>query len=173
MSRSQPHGTSALPGTLELVESEPGRFRCCLWHNISLLIWTDQATLEAVKKLKRVTELLIERYPSGHSNVSFVLNGVRPPTPEARAAFAHAFNDRVSMLRCMTTITEGDGFWASTLRSAITSMRMESSQGLLMQLHDTIAAAAEWLPEPHFQRTSVKISAKELVAALHRFRHGG
>jgi hypothetical protein len=105
--------------------------------------------------------------------VSFVLKGVPPPTPEARAAFAHAFNDRLSTLRCMTTITEGDGFWASGMRSAITSMRIESSQQLLMRLHDSIEAAAAWLPEPHQERTDVQLSEAELAAALRRFRDEG
>lgn len=155
---------------LEPIVAEPGRFRCAIWRNISFLLWSDQATLNAVKKLGRVTKLLIERYPAGHSNISIVLNGVPPPTAEARAAFAHAFNDRLSLLRCMTTITEGDGFWASGMRSAITSMRMVSSQGLLMRLHDSIEAAAAWLPAPHEERTGVKIEGAELAEALRRFR---
>lgn len=156
---------------LEPVLAEPGRFRCAIWRNVSLLLWSDQATLHAVQKLRRVTQLLIERYPSGHSNVSFVLGGVLPPTAEARAAFAHAFNDRLSLLRCMTTITEGDGFWASGMRSAITSMRMVSSQGLIMRLHDNIEEAAAWLPAPHAEHTGVTIEEAELAEALRRFRY--
>jgi hypothetical protein len=135
------------------------------------LLWSDQANLDAVKKLKPVTQRLIERYPSGHSNVSFVLNGVPPPTDEARAAFAHTFNDKLSLLRCMTTITEGDGFWASGMRSAITNMRIVSSQGMIMRLHDSLEAVAAWLPAPHAERTGVLLDEAELATALRRFRH--
>jgi hypothetical protein len=47
----------------DLIAAEPGRFRCAIWHNISFLVWSGQATLHAVKQLKRVTQVLIGRYP--------------------------------------------------------------------------------------------------------------
>jgi hypothetical protein len=172
MSTSQPAPSEPPDAAeLELVDSEPGRFRVAVWHNVSFLLWSDQATQHAVQKLRRVTQLLIARNPRGHSNVSFVLKGVAPPTPEARVAFAQAFNDRRSTLRCMTTITEGDGFWASTMRSAVTSMRMASSQELVLRMHNTIEEAAAWLPAEHAERTGVKLEVAELEAALRRFRH--
>jgi hypothetical protein len=172
MSTSQPAPSKPPDAAeLELVASEPGRFRIAVWRNVSFLLWSDQATHHAVRKLKRVTQLLIERNARGHSNVSFVLKGVAPPTPEARTAFAQAFDDRRSTLRCMTTITEGDGFWASGMRSAITNMRMESSQELVLRMHNSIEEAAAWLPAEHAERTGVRIEAAELEAALRRFRY--
>jgi hypothetical protein len=154
----------------ELADSEPGRFRCSFWQNVTFLLWSDVATLNAVQRIQRVTKAMIERYPSGHSNVSFVLKGVGPPTEDARVALGRSFDARVSTLKCLTTITEGDGFWASAMRSAIINMGMNSGSQLQMRLHGSIDEAASWLPEPHLERTGVEFSAQELAAALRAFR---
>ena len=153
-----------------LAESEPGRFRLSTWYNVTFLLWSDIATARAVERVQRVTKRMIERYPNGHSNISFVLNGVGPPADEARVLLARSFDSRVSTLKCLATITEGDGFWASTLRSSVTNMGISSGSQLQLRLHRSIEEAAQWLPAPHLEHTGVMLTQSELTAALHTFR---
>jgi hypothetical protein len=162
--------TPAGPVAPVLLESEPGRFRCSVWQNVTFLLWSDVATARAIERVQRVTKRMIERYPQGHSNVSFVLNGVGPPLEEAREPMARAFNGRVSMLKCVTIITEGDGFWASALRSSVINIGLSAGSQLQMRLHRSMEEAARWLPGPHHERTNVLLGEQELATALRTFR---
>jgi hypothetical protein len=164
---STPPQRNSLP---ELTDSEPGRFRCSCWQNVTFLLWSDQATLNAVQRIQRITKAMIQRYPGGHSNVSFVLKGVRPPADDARVAMLRSFDARISTLKCLSTITEGDGFWASTLRSSVINMGMSSGSQLQMRMHASIDEAVRWLPEVHAEQTGVELDPRELAEALRAFR---
>jgi hypothetical protein len=157
-----------------IAEFEPGHFCCSIWQNISILIWADRATKEALGRIQRVTKHLIEAYPNGHSNVAFVLDGVRPPTPEAREIFTRIlYNERVSDLKCLAVVLEGGGFWASTLRSAITNMQLESRRTTAMAQYTTIDEVAAWMASVHSERTGVTVTALQLRVALRAARSEG
>ena len=155
-----------------LLADSPGQFRCSLFRNVSLLIWTGQGTLASVQHIQRLTASLVQRFPKGHSNVSFIPDGAPMPTEEARAALAASFDQRLSHIACMTQVLEGEGFWASTMRSAITSMKLGTSQDMAMRVCTSIDEVAAWLPEPHRERTGVVLETEALRTALQVFRDG-
>jgi hypothetical protein len=135
--------------------------------------WADRATGEALARIQRVTKQMIDRYPNGHSNVAFVLDGVRPPTPEARAIFTHLYDQRVSKLKCLGVVLEGEGFWASSLRSSITNMQLEASNSKALGQYTSIDEVATWMAPLHCERTGVAVTSAQLGSALRDARAEG
>jgi hypothetical protein len=156
-----------------VAEVEPRHFSCSVWQNVSILIWADRATGEALARIQRVTKQMIERYPNGHSNVAFVLAGVQPPTPEAREIFTHLYKEGVSDLKCLGVVLEGDGFWASMLRSSITSMQIQSGRKTALGQYTSVDEIAAWMAPLHSERTGVAITPLQLRFALRTVRGDG
>jgi hypothetical protein len=154
-----------------LFDSEPRQFYAGHFRNVSIVVWVSGADGPAATRMRAVAQHLIAKYPDGHSNVTIVLNGVAPPTEEARAAFAHIFDGRLSDLRCMAVVLEGEGFWASALRSTVTALRQGSSSSFALKLFSALEPVTEWLPSEHLARTGVALSASELRAALMSMRY--
>jgi hypothetical protein len=153
-----------------LFDHEPGQFYAAYYRNLSIVVWAGGADGAAVKRVRGISQLLIGRFPDGHSNVSIVLNGVPPPTDEARQAFNYIFDGRVSDLRCMAVVLEGDGFWASALRSTVTGLRNAATTAFTVKLFSQLDPVSEWLPAEHLARTGVALDSEELRAALEEMR---
>ena len=152
---------------LVLLDVEPGRFRYNGWRNLTIGVWADQATGEAAERVLSISRQMARNHPEGHSNVIFVLDGAPMPTPEANAIFSKVYDQKVSDLSCMAVVIEGGGFWASAIRSTITSLRMASRSGeLRMSVHDHMEQVLEWLPAEHTRRTGVFVASSELRNAL-------
>lgn len=173
MRGNQPSALEAALARPVVAEVEPGHFCCSTWQNVSILIWADRATREALARIQRVTRRMIETYPGGHSNVAFVLDGVKPPTPEAREIFTRLYNERVSNLKCLAVVLEGSGFWASTLRSSITNMQLEARRATAIAQYTSIEEVAAWMASIHSERTGVAMTPLQLRVALRAARSEG
>jgi len=174
MRRKGPSSLDAALARPVVADVEPGHFCCTIWQNVSILIWADRATKEALGRIqRRVTRPMIEQYPNGHSNVAFVLAGVQPPTPEAREIFTHLYKEGVGDLKCVGVVLEGDGFWASMLRSSITNMQIESGRKTALGQYTSVDEIAAWMAPLHSERTGVEITALQLRVALRAARNEG
>jgi hypothetical protein len=154
-----------------LFDQVPGHVYMGHYKNISLVVWAGAADGATVMRARGISQHLVSSYPDGHSNVSFVLNGVAPPTEEARLAFNHIFDGRVSDLRSMAVVLEGEGFWASTLRSTVTWLRQAATTQFAVRLFNNIDEVAEWLPPEHEARTGVAVTSADLRAAMNIMRY--
>lgn len=166
------HSSWPNPGATRatLFDHEPGQFYAAHYRNLSIVVWVGGADGASVQRVRGISQLLIGKFPDGHSNVSIVLNGVPPPTDEARAAFNHIFDGRVSDLRCMAVVLEGEGFWASALRSTVTGLRNAATTAFTVKLFSELGPVSDWLPAEHLARTGVALDAAELRAALTEMR---
>ena len=158
------------PQDLTLLELELDRFRYNRYQNVSIGVWAGQAQLESVRRVQGISRHMIEAYPGGHSSIVFVLDGAPAPTPEAQAGFATMMDPNKSALACIAVIVEGQGFWASGIRSSITQARIASPGAIKLRVHDTIEEVLEWFPDEHHKRTGVKIARRELRLALETSR---
>lgn len=150
----------------DLSISMPDTFFCYTWQNISINQWIGQPTIEAVKQIGTTTRKLIRQYPGGHSNVTFVFQGVPGPTPEVQSVFDSVFDNRRSRIACMAIVLEGSGFWASGIRSSVVGMNIRSPGQLALRIFNTIEEAVQWLPREHMNRTGVQIEASQLKTVL-------
>ncbi len=153
-----------------LLDVDPGRFRYSAWNNVSIGVWADQATLEAAQRVLQMSKWMTQRYPQGHSNVIFVLDGTPAPTPEANQAFAHVHDPNVSHLSCLGILIEGSGFWASGIRSAITNQRLSSQGKVRVRVSDKTDELIEWFLPEHAALTGAKFSPVEFRSALMMLR---
>jgi hypothetical protein len=149
---------------------EVGRFRYSYWRNLTIGVWAGQATLSAMQRVGRVSQLMVKSFPQGHSNVAFVLDGTPAPTPEAQAILTHVFDTRNSDLACTAVVVEGTGFWASSMHSAITGMRLAASGSMRLRLHSTIDEVVKWLPAAHKVRTGIELDPEHLTRILQTAR---
>lgn len=157
----------------KLLDVDPGRFRYTAWKNLTISVWADQATVEAARRVTEVSKRVIAEHPEGHSTVVFILNGAPAPTPEAQAIFGELYNPTQSDLVCMGVVLEGEGFWASAMRSMILKLRMASPGRLTIRVQDTVDALLDWLPELHLERTQIALDRAELKSVLLATRAAG
>jgi hypothetical protein len=162
MPRAQPS-----PLELEVLRLEPGIFAYCGWRNFSIGVWVGQATLPAVNGMLRMSEDLEQRFPHGRSSVIFVADKVPAPTPEAREAFARVYTPKLS---CTAMVLEGDGFWASGIRSMSANVHRSADTPALLRVHNDIEQVVAWLPQQHLAHTGVNVSAEELARVLRSAR---
>jgi hypothetical protein len=158
---------------LKLLDFEEGRFRYSRCQNLTIGLWAGQATLDAVQRVASVSQRMREEHPEGHSSVVFVLDGAPAPTPEAQAAFAHVLDDRQTDLSCTAIVVEGQGFWASRIRSVITNARLAAAGTVKLCVHDHIDELLEWFPAEHKRRTGVEFNKLELKRVLEAARQCG
>jgi hypothetical protein len=156
----------------EVWDSEPERFSCSVWKNLSIVIFFDQATADVARRISRFNQQMILHYPMGHSNVTFVVNDIPPPSPDAHEGLASIFDSKISRINCMAIVLEGVGFWASAIRSSVTTWRMESRSDIALRVYTSIDEVVDWLPTEHQQRTGLSIDPHTLKAALEQTRFG-
>lgn len=149
-----------------LLAAKPGRFCTGYYRGVSLIYWHDQATKDAIESIRTLTRHMIQANPEGHSNVAFVRDGVPAPEPELRDLFSHVFDGKITDVRCVAIVVEGGGFWASSLRTAITGISMAAENRPRISLHTTLEEAASWLAPAHSAATGTVIATSELRTAL-------
>ncbi len=149
---------------------EPGQFCYGVWRNVSIVVFYGQATIDVAHKLLRCSQQMVLRYPRGHSTVTFVLNKVPPPSDDAYEAFSAIFNADISRIGCMAILLEGEGFWASTIRSTVTNLRLETRSSIALRLFTSIDDVVDWLPVEHYARTGHQVEIRDLKNALESVR---
>ena len=155
----------ALGGDVVVRQEEPG-FVITEWKNVSIVVWGVQATLPRAAKLRDAGEALIARHPEGIASVQIIANGVALPDSATRAELDRLTNGFAPNLSCIATVLEGSGFWASAMRSFITSIHWVARRPFKVRIGSTLADAAAWIPAPHYERTRVRLGQAELLRAL-------
>jgi hypothetical protein len=163
---ADPASESSLAPRAVTLDLEPGRFRFSVWRNISVTMWTGQATIEAGRRILKLSQQLTREFPGGRSQVLIVRAGTLPPDDATTELLKDVFDPRLSRIVCIAAVLEGEGFWASGIRSRMTKMRIAAGNAMAIRTQETVEEVATWLPEEHANRTGVKVSADELKAML-------
>jgi hypothetical protein len=155
------------------LDHDPDRFRFSVWRNISITVWSAQATLDAAERVLRISRQLNLDFPEGRSQVMIICP--RTPAPEGRASelLTEIYDPNLSRILCIAAILEGSGFWASGIRSRMTNMRNAAGGAMIMRTQETIEEVVSWLPDEHAQRTGVRVGASELKTVLTAVRRLG
>jgi hypothetical protein len=151
---------------LSVLGVEPGAFTVYAWLNMTFVVWSGPASAASVAHLDRLTVQSREKYPRGGSAVHIVRGQVALPSTEARQGFVRLTNDYGDWLAGVAVVIGGSGFWASTMRSVVTAMRMLGSRAFEMRIHGTVDEVVEWLPAVHFKKSGVQVGSAELLTAL-------
>ena len=157
-------------GKIALLDADPGRFQYSIWGNVTVSVWTDQADLVAAQRVVAISRRVVQEHPEGHSTVLFVLTGVPAPTPEAAATFAKLYDPANSKIACLGVVLEGDGFWASVMRSTFTRLQVAGGGAMTLRVFENVEQLVTWLPREHALRTGVHLDPAQLTGALHAIR---
>ena len=155
-----------LPIPLKLLDSEAGHFSFFAWQNVTLVAWAQQATGSAVNRIDAASLPLLKDHPEGISTIHLVKNGAGMPTAEAREGFVQSMKANAKSLQCVSVVLLGGGFWASTVQSIVTGMRMLAPNTFLMRIDSSYDSAVHWLPSEHLRRTGVALRPNELKTAM-------
>ncbi len=157
-------GELAIP--LRLLDSEAGCFSLFVWHNVLIAAWASQATGSAVQRIDVATSPLMKEHPEGVSVIHLVKDRTGMPTAEARAGFLESMKVNARSLQCVSVVLLGGGFWASTLQSIVTGMRMLAPNSFTMRIDNGFDTVIHWLPPEHLRRTGVSLRPNELKTAM-------
>jgi hypothetical protein len=149
--------------TLDL---DPGRFRFSVWQNVSITIWTAQATMQAGHRILKLSRELSRKFPDGRSQVMIVAAGAPAPDDATTELLKEIYDPNVSRILCIAAVLEGQGFWASGIRSRMTKMRIAAGNAMAMNTLDAVEQVADWLPEEHAKRTGVTLDPDVLTSVL-------
>lgn len=147
------------------VDSEPGVCAIGYAHNLTIIVWWSQATGAAVERVAAVTRAVCAEHAS-FSNIHIIKAGAPLPTVEARNGFVQMMKVHADQLRNVAVVVGGEGFWASMMRSAVTSMRFVSPRSFELRLHGKADEILNWLPSAHWQRTRVELARFALAEIL-------
>lgn len=172
---TMPGPTSAAPSTnhATTLAFERGRFRFALWQNVTVTLWTAQATLDAGQRILTVARGLARSFPQGRSQVMFIAAGAPAPDAATSELLSVIYDPEKSGIVCIAAVLEGAGFWASGIRSRMTSMRIAAGNKMVMRTFDMLDEVVAWLPDEHAKRTGVVLEPEALRAVLVAVRKQG
>jgi hypothetical protein len=163
--RSEASGVElAIP--LKPLDAEPGHFSLFAWQNLTIATWASEATGPAVHRIDVAAAPLLKERAEGVTSIHLVKEGAGMPTAEARDGFLQSMKVNARSLQCVSVVLLGGGFWASTLQSIVTGMRMLAPNTFTMRVDNGFDAVVHWLPPEHLRRTGVPLRPNDLKAAM-------
>lgn len=122
------------------------------------------------QRILQVGRSLTRSFPQGRSQVMFIAAGAPAPDPETSELLSVIYDPQRSGITCIAAVLEGAGFWASGIRSRITSMRISAGSKMVMRTFDALDEVATWLPEEHAKRTGILIEPDALRSVMRDVR---
>lgn len=136
------------------------------WQNVVVIVWWTAGNGPAAEQLARVTARMRETHPEKVSHIHLLKNLAGLPSSAARSTLVKIMREHGEGIANCAVVVGGTGFWASTMRSAITNMRMLAPGNFEMRLHASPVEIVEWLPRAHTERTGVTLAPDMLVKLL-------
>jgi hypothetical protein len=157
-----------------LLALSPGEYAFYRFGNLAINVWTGQPTGPAVRRLSELTTESRRSCPEGISSVHWIVQGVGLPTPEARAELRQLATRDGDHIACVGVVLNGQGFWASALRSALSGVLLVGPKALFpLRIYGTAEELADWLPVEHVRRTRTYLDRATLLGCIDevRFAH--
>jgi hypothetical protein len=139
---------------------------CVIAHlrNLTFCAWNTPPVAAHVAAFVGVAEQLSQAYPRS-SNVTLVMRDAELPGSEARIALEQLTAQYAGIIHSVALVIDGDGFWASMIRSFLTGLHLLRGHGYRCKAFGNAAEVSSWLLPSHSADTGVAISARELDAA--------
>lgn len=148
---------------LVIVYAVPG---CVLGHlrNITFCAWNTVPTAEHVHAFMALAKQLSAVYPK-NSNITLVMRAAELPGSQARIALEELIAQYSQHIHSVAMVIDGDGFWASMIRSFLTGLHLLRGNGYRSKAFASPAEAIPWLLPDHTADTGVTSGTRELEAA--------
>jgi hypothetical protein len=139
---------------------------CVIGHlrNVTFCAWNTAPMPEHVAAFTALAKQLCEVYPKC-SNVTLVMRESELPAVEARIALEELTTQYARYIHSVALVIDGDGFWASMIRSFLTGLHLLRGHGYRCKAFASATEANPWLVPSHSTDTGVTVSAREIDAA--------
>jgi hypothetical protein len=155
----------------ELEGEVPGVHRVTRWKNVVIVAWLGRPTAVATRELGTISGRILGVLGDQKlSYVHLIPLEVHLPDSETRAALHDITRDYGQYTACVGVIVRGSGFWASALRSLVTSVKVIAPRSVDIRIHADIAELLTWFPAEHAQRTGVTLEPADFVKTLSEAR---
>ncbi len=141
-------------------------FVVATWRNLLLMVWTKNVSVEGLEVCARAGETIQRRTPNRQVAVSITLPNVPIPDEPTRARASKLLKDTADQVLASVTVLEGEGFWLSAGRMAMTAMTAFSRSPSKTKIAKSIDEAIP-IVTPHLVPTA---TASELADVLREFR---
>jgi hypothetical protein len=135
------------------------------WRNVGFVFWGAQATLRSARRMGAMSAALIKEHQT-ISIIQVIPDGAPLPTDDAKDMMLKMTEAGGHSLACLVYVMSGDGFWASAMRSYLTSLHWVRHRPFVPRILPTLEEVAAWLPSIHRERTGVDIAAGALLEVL-------
>jgi hypothetical protein len=159
---------SAVSDELRLLDREPGRFAFFAWKNFTIVVWHELPEVSEVERLVRMGERRVRENPGKLSDVHLIARKIGLPGAAARSALTQASRSGSPHLAAVGVWLAGSGFWASALRSFVTSLSVLLRGPFELRIFGDLDELAAWLPPIHESRTGVAVGQAQLLEVLRR-----
>jgi hypothetical protein len=139
---------------------------CVIAHirNMTFSAWDRAPTVEHVEAFMALADKLSAIYPQ-NSNVTLVMRNTELPGAEAKASLEVLTARYARAIHSVALVVDGDGFWASMIRSFLTGLHLLRGNGYRCKAFATPAEATPWLLPRHNADTGVALSEDEMKSA--------
>jgi hypothetical protein len=133
-------------------------------RNVTFSAWNTAPTAAHVEAFMALAKNLCEVYPKC-SNVTLVMRQTELPAGEARVALEELTAQYARYIHSVALVIDGDGFWASMIRSFLTGLHLLRGHGYRCKAFASHAEANPWLVPSHNAESGMSVSAREIDAA--------
>ena len=163
----KPAGPHGLAPDVEIVGEAPKVFRMAIVCQVAAVGWFGPVDKQSAETLAQLMRQVVMRAPTERFSVVHVVNSrVGVPDAETREVLAEISRYSTVHVACALVILAGAGFWASAVRSVMTSLRVMTQGTFDLRAHASIAETVAWLPAEHLKRTGVTITPLQLEHLL-------
>ncbi len=144
VSRSLRPGRDAFPNAPRIHAEGPG-YQVASWTNILLIIVSAEVSSELLQASVAAHHLIHARYPSGIGVLTLVEGTPPIPSPDVRLLASQHIRSTAGEVLAQASLFEAGGFWASTLRSAMTTINLLARAPNPTKVFGARAEAIAWL----------------------------
>ncbi|WP_437816281.1 hypothetical protein [Sorangium sp. So ce1078] len=136
---------------------------------LNIAVWRSNGVAEA-HTYYREMKAGISRFGWGIGHLAVIEPGTPLPPPEIRKLIVRVFNEYPGAVSAVSVACEGQGFFASAVRSVATGLMMLASTPVTFRLSGSVVDSAAFLSK-HMTAGPAPLDAALVVSAVQELRH--
>ena len=148
-----------------IVQDVPG-FVLASYRNVLVAIWGAAGTATTAGCFADLSSSLERANRSGFSSLHVIVQGAGLPDAATREVLGDVLTRSGKKMGCLGVVIDGDGFWASAIRSFLTGIKIIARRPYKSHYAATIGELARWVPVPHAAKTGVQLSSEEVERVM-------
>lgn len=117
----QPTRPNSSPSTSFVVRESTPEWSAATYENVMVTLMLKRGTADQMRRLRQIHDGWYKDHPQGIATFNIVLPSTLIPEQDSHAVAADALAAMQDHHLASTTVILGDGFWAATMRSVLTT----------------------------------------------------